>query len=110
MGRMDKVDSALGWMLERGYGSLVLCLFIVAMAFLFQRQVDNEQSRILADSVSKLDNVAESVKQVSQTVVQVTSRQDRAEDRANRMDEFGTKAELRRKGLGQDSQPTPPVR
>lgn len=88
---MDKVDSALGWLLERGYGSLVFCICVIAMMYLFQRQVDNEQSRILADSVTKLDNVASTVQQVSKTLDSTNARLDR-------VDEFGTKTEMRRRG------------
>lgn len=92
MGTMDKVDSALGWLLERGYGALVFCLVIMLMLFLFQRQVDNEQSRILAETVTKLDAVAKVVDSSTRTL-------DRVTDTQKRMDEIGTIPEMKRHGV-----------
>lgn len=92
MGTMDKVDSALGWLLERGYGALVFCMVIVMMAFLFQRQVDNEQSRILAETATRLDSVAKVVDSSTRTL-------DRVIDTQKRMDEIGTITEMKRHGV-----------
>lgn len=100
---MDYVDSVLGKLLDKGYGSLAFCVVVLIMLFLFQRQVDNEQSRILADYGQQIENVGESVENVAKSIEAVSASvaktnkvAESAADKLQRIDEFGTASELRK--------------
>lgn len=112
---MDKIDSFAGWLVNKGYGSLVFCAIIVGMLFFFQRhsdrerevfqtQVDSEQSRILAGAIESLANTKLALEAVTsgqhalnQAINTNNARDDRQEDRMDRIDDFGPRFELQRR-------------